>query len=191
VGFFLGESMKKVLLLLVLGLCFGNSAQAYIRLEPYIGYEMLNGTNPAISFKASGINAGARAGWLSEAERWWIVLDYETTFDGSITFGEADSSKYVKSITALVFGMNFIERPFRIWAGYGMDEWTVKDTSATVLKGNAMKLGIGYTKYKPVSINFEYFSESFNDVSDSSGTTGDPETKSTSYMLSVSWPMKF
>ena len=183
--------MKKVLLFLVLGLCFGNSAQAYIRLEPYIGYEMGNGSNPGLSFKTSGINYGARAGWLSNAERYWIVLDYESTFDGSVEMGETASSKFTKTIISAVFGLNFIERPFRVWAGYGMDEWKIKDGSQSVMTGTAMKLGVGYTKYKPVSINFEYFSENFNEMTDASGEKSDPETKGTSYMISVSWPLKY
>ena len=185
--------MKKALLFLVFGLCLGNSAHAFIRLEPYVGYEMGTGSNPTASFTTSGINAGARAGWLSDAERYWIVLDYETTFDGSIDYGDTGGrSKLVKTIISAVFGMNFLERPFRIWAGYGVDEWNIKDSSLTVLKGNAMKVGVGYTRYKPVSINFEYFSETFNKLSDSSGGPEiDPQAKGTSYMLSVSWPLKF
>jgi hypothetical protein len=165
VGFFLGESMKKLLVVLALGLSFASTSQAFIRLEPYVGYEMGNGSNEALTFETKGINAGARLGWLNTNEKLWIVLDYEMTFDGSLDYGDGSGREELKkTIIAAVFGYNFLENPWRVWAGYGMDEWALKDSNGTTFKGNAMKFGIGYTRYKPMSVNFVYFSENITEV---------------------------
>jgi hypothetical protein len=183
--------MKKLLVVLALGLSFASTSQAFIRLEPYVGYEMGNGTDQGTTLETKGINAGARVGWLSTNEKLWAVLDYQTAFDGSIDYGDGTSRvQFKKTIIAGVVGYNFLENPLRVWAGYGVDEWALKDSGSTTFKGKVMKFGLGYTKYKPVSINFEYFSENFDEVSTSTGSI-DADMKGTSYMLSVSWPLKY
>lgn len=183
--------MKKLLAVLTLGLGFASTSQAFIRVEPYVGYEMGNGTDQGSTFETKAINAGARLGWLNSNEKYWVVLDYETTFDGSLDFGDAiERVAFKKTIIAAVIGYNSQNNPLRVWAGYGVDEWALKDSGSTTYKGKAMKLGIGYTRYKPMSINFEYFSESFDEVSTSTGSI-DADLKGTSYMLSVSWPLKY
>lgn len=183
--------MKKLLVVLALGLSFARTSQAFIRLEPFVGYEMGNGTDQGLTFETKGINAGARAGWLSSNEKLWVVLDYQTTFDGSLDYGDGTARlEMKKTIIAGVVGYNLVENPLRLWAGYGVDEWVMKNTSSTTYKGKAMKFGVGYTRYKPVSINLEYISENFDEVSTTTGST-DADMKSTAYMLSVSWPLKY
>ena len=183
--------MKKLLVVLALGLGFGSTSQAFIRLEPYVGYEMGNGSNESLTFETKSINAGARLGWLNTNEKLWVVLDYEMTFAGSLDYGDGTTrEKLNKNIIAAVVGYNFVERPWRVWAGYGLDEWVLKTSVDTKFKGTATKFGIGYTRYKPMSINFEMFNEVFTEVVDDTAP-GDVNIKSTSYMLSVSWPLKF
>lgn len=182
--------MKKFWFVFALVVLGASQSQAFIRLEPYVGYEMGTGSNEVLTFETKGINAGARLGWLNTNEKLWIALDYETSFDLSLDYSDGGREAMTKNIIAAVFGYNFLERPWAVWAGYGMSEWKLKDAASTTFKGTGMKLGIGYRRYKPVSINFEYFSEAFKEVSDASGS-GDADIKSTSYMISVSWPMKF
>ena len=182
--------MLKPFSLLLLSLFLSSAAHAFILVDPYVGYEIGSGSAGSNSFKTSGINAGLRAGWLSNAERYWLAVDYETSFDASLDYEASDRSELKKSIIFAVAGMNFVEKPFRIWAGYGIDEWVAKETSDVTYKGNAFKVGIGYTRNKPVSINFEMFNETFKEVSGAGGGA-DPDIKSTSYMLSVSWPLKY
>lgn len=184
--------MKKFWLVLAVGIVCAIHAQAFIRFEPYVGYEMGKGSNPAISFETKGINAGARVGWLNSNEKFWAGIDYETSFDLSLDYGDGSGREAMtKNNIAAVAGYNFVERPWAVWAGYGINEWKLKDTNSTTFqKGTGMKIGVGYRRYKPVSINFEYFSEEFKEVKDANGS-GEADIKSTSYMLSVSWPMKF
>lgn len=183
--------MKRLFVILALGLGFTSTSQAFIRVEPYVGYEMGNGTSDALKFETKGINAGLRLGWLNSNEKFWAVIDYETTFDASLDYGEGQGrDELKKTIIFGVVGYNFLERPWRVWAGYGMDEWALQDAQKTKFKGTATKFGVGYTRYKPMSINFELFNEAFTEVSDAGGGS-DIDMKSTSYMLSVSWPLKY
>lgn len=174
--------MKKLLLVLAMGLGFASTSHADILIEPYIGYEMGKGTQGTDDFKLTGTDLGLRLGYASPV-MFWAALDYTM---GSGTF-DPDSSASVdgkRTSLAAVVGVDF-PILLRAWLGYGFQN-DLKIDSET-FKGKYTKLGVGFTGLPFVSLNLEVISDEWDDTS----SGGDPEAKNTSYLLSVSLPLEF
>lgn len=185
--------MRKWFLITALFLGFAQHSHAAIAVDPYIGYEMGSGKNNAgnSSFSTKAVNVGARLGWLTDTGLYFFGVDYNTLFDGSVDYGTNSRDAFNKAIIMGTVLYNFQNYPYRVYAGFGVDTWTIKDTSNTKLSGTAYKVGLGYTRWKPVTVNFEYIVESFKKYSNDTTSDADADASNNVMMLNVSWPIKF
>lgn len=174
--------MKKLLLVLALGLGFTSTSHADLMVEPYLGYEMGTGSQGSNDFKVTGTDLGLRLGY-DTGVMFWAALDYTM---GSLTLdpdsGTSDDGK--RTSLAAVVGLD-LPVLFRVWAGYGFSNEMKFDAAAW--KGKYTKFGVGFTALPFVSLNLEVI----NDTWDDSDSGGDPDSKNTSYLLSVSLPLNF
>lgn len=174
--------MKKLLLVLALGLGFTSTSHADLMVEPYLGYEMGTGSQGSNDFKVTGTDLGLRLGY-DTGVMFWAALDYTM---GSLTLdpdtGASDDGK--RTSLAAVVGLD-LPVLFRVWAGYGFSNEMKFDTGTW--KGKYTKFGVGFTALPFVSLNLEVI----NDTWDDSGSGADPDSKNTSYLLSVSLPLNF
>ena len=174
--------MKKLLLVLALGLGFTSTSHADLMVEPYIGYEMGTGSQGTEDFKLSGTDLGLRLGYHSGL-MFWGALDY-TMGSGTIDPDNNPSQDAKRSTLGAVIGVD-LPILLRAWIGYGFTNELKLD--ADTLKGKATKIGVGFTALPFVSLNLEVISDEWDD---SSGG-GDPDAKNTSYLVSVSLPLNF
>lgn len=174
--------MKKLLLVLAMGLGFASTSHADILIEPYIGYEMGKGTAGTTDFKLSGTDLGLRVGYASPV-MFWAALDY-TMGSGTFDPDGGSSGDGKRSSLGAVVGLDF-PILLRAWLGYGFTNDLKLDSDT--LKGKYTKLGVGFTGLPFVSLNLEVISDTWDD---SSGG-GDPDAKNTSYLISVSLPLEF
>jgi hypothetical protein len=174
--------MKKLLLVLALGLGFTSTSHADLMVEPYIGYEMGSGSEGSQDFKMTGTNLGLRLGYHSGL-MFWVAADYMMG-SGTIDPDNSGSFDAKRSVLGATVGVD-LPILLRAWLGYAFtnDSKTDSDT----LKGTATKLGVGFTALPFVSLNLEIISDKWDD----SSSGADPDAKNTSYMLSVSLPLNF
>ncbi|MFS4457825.1 hypothetical protein [Bdellovibrio sp. HCB2-146] len=177
--------MKKLLLILAIGLGFTSTSHADILVEPYLGYEMGSGETSGVDFKSDGVNMGLRLGWKSPLML-WIAGEYNLGVSGNFKpdVGSDESTK--RNVLGAVVGIDF-PILLRGWIGYGFSNEIKGDNST--LKGTNTKIGVGFTGLPFVSLNFEYIKDDFKDVETSGGTT-DFDGNHSSYMLSVSLPLE-
>lgn len=185
--------MKKWFLIAALFVGYSSHSQAAIMIDPYIGYEMGSGKDNSVSssFSTKAVNVGARLGWLTDSGTTFVGVDYNTLFDGSVDYEGDSRDAFNKAIIMATALYNFQNNPYRIYAGVGVDTWTIKNSNHSKLSGMAYKVGLGYTRYKPVTINFEYIVESFKKASDDAHSDVDADISNNAMMLNVSWPIKF
>jgi hypothetical protein len=174
--------MKKLLLVLALGLGFTSTSHAALMVEPYIGYEMGSGSIGSTDFKVTGTDLGLRLGYHTGL-MFWGALDY-TMGTGTLDPDTGPNQDAKRSSLGAVIGVD-LPILFRVWAGYGFTD-DVKMDSDT-MKGKYTKLGVGFTALPFVSLNLEVISDKWDD----SANGGDPDAKNTSYLLSVSLPLNF
>ena len=183
--------MKKLLLILAIGLGFTSTSHADLLVEPYLGYEMGSGSDTNGDFKTDAVNMGARLGWVSPLML-WVALDYNLGVSGNYkpdyAGGTNESSK--RSTLGAVVGLDF---PILVrgWIGYGFtNEIQLDDANSTKIKGTNTKIGVGFTGLPFISLNLEYIKDDFKDVETDAGDS-DFDGDHSSYMLSVSLPLEF
>ncbi|MNL14220.1 hypothetical protein D3C87_1351510 [compost metagenome] len=174
--------MKKLLLVLALGLGFTSTSHADLMVEPYIGYEMGSGSLGSDDFKVTSTDLGLRLGYHSGL-MFWGALDY-TMGSGTIDPDTGDDQDGKRSTLAAVIGVD-LPILLRAWVGYGFTNEMKLDSDT--LKGKATKIGVGFTALPFVSLNLEVISDEWDETS----SGGDPDAKNTSYLVSVSLPLNF
>jgi hypothetical protein len=175
--------MKKLLLVLALGLGFTSTSHADLMVEPYIGYEMGSGSIGSTDFKMTGTDLGLRLGYHSPV-MFWVAADYMMGTGTVDPDGAGSNFDAKRSVLSAVVGVD-LPILLRAWIGYGFTNDSKTDTDT--LKGTSTKLGVGFTALPFVSLNLEVISDKWDDSS--AGT--DPDAKNTSYLLSVSLPLNF
>lgn len=175
--------MKKLLLVLALGLGFTSTSHADFMVEPYIGYEMGTGSIGSEDFKLTGTDLGLRLGYHSPV-MFWVAADY-TMGSGTLDPDNSSSSDVKRSVLSAVVGVD-LPILLRAWIGYGFTNDLKGDDDT--FKGTSTKLGVGFTGLPFVSLNLEIISDKWDDTSNSGV---DPDAKNTSYLLSVSLPLNF
>ena len=174
--------MKKLLLVLALGLGFTSTSHADLLVEPYIGYEVGSGSTGSNDFKQTGTDLGLRLGYASPV-MFWAALDY-TMGSGTWDPDTGSNSDLKRTTLAGVLGVD-LPILFRAWVGYGFTNEFKLDSNTW--KGKSTKFGVGFTGLPFVSVNLEIINDTFDDSSSGS----DPDAKNTSYLLSVSLPLEF
>lgn len=176
--------MKKLLLVLALGLGFTSTSHADLLIEPYLGFETGKGDNGGNDFKTDFVNMGARLGWKSPLML-WLALDYNLGVSGNYDpdGGTKDTAK--RSTLGAVVGLDF-PILLRGWIGYGFsNEITIDDAASTKIKGTNTKIGVSFTGLPFICLNLEYINDDFKDFGNA-----DFDGKHSSYMLSVSLPLE-
>jgi hypothetical protein len=195
--------MKKILCLLSLlaGIGFALPSHAGLLLEPSIGYEMSvqAGQDPATNIdnggKTSGLGFGLRAGYKLPMLI-WLAADYSMMSGGKFSSEVTNmDGKVDRSNLYLDVGVDF---PIlvRAWVGYGIGNTAkVSPDSGGELKfkgGSQIKVGAGFTGFPFVSLNLEYFSNTFDKVDMGAGEVATDtvfkDFKDTGLLLSVSLP---
>ncbi len=159
---------------ILLSLFVSFSAHAGFMAEPWLGYE--SGTikctsvaNIGCSSKTTGMNYGARLGWLFPAGL-WLAADYAGG-SGKIKY-DAGGAEDDGSRTRLgaAFGYDMM-MGFRMFGGYGFSN-TLKSKSSsgeTKFKGTEYYVGVGYRTPVRITINLEYHVDSLPKYDVSSG----------------------
>lgn len=174
--------MKKIMVLFAIVMSFSSVSHAALLIEPYLGYEIGKIKND--DAKLNGTQLGARFGYHSPV-MFWAALDYTMGMSAKWEMDSGASSDAKRSTLYGVVGLDF-PILLRGWVGVSlMDEMKLDNDK---LKGNATKVGFGFTGLPFVSLNFEYLTEKFTDAN---GATIDPTTENSAYMLSVSMPLEF
>lgn len=175
--------MRKLLLGLAALTFLTTTASAGILFEPFVGYN-LNGSveNPTDNednYDLGGLGYGARLGYNFVGLM--VGGAYEANSlsgDGAIASTANQEATYASSNMGAFIGYQFPVM-FRVWATYYLSstlDWEDVSTGALTvnvnaeLKGSGYGLGIGYTLLPMVSLNLEYKTFSYDEVTQS-GTT--------------------
>ncbi|MGZ3772772.1 MAG: outer membrane beta-barrel protein [Pseudobdellovibrionaceae bacterium] len=175
--------MKKFLAVFAVMMGFASASHANILIEPYLGYEM-GKTKDYSAGTATGSQMGLRLGYALPIF-FWAALDATT---GTVSL-KPDSGSAQDAKRTTVSGVVGFDFPIlvRAWAGYSLMDELNASTSGKY-KGSATKLGVAFTGLPFISLNFEYVTESFNELA---GTALSTNLKNDSYIVSVSLPFKF
>jgi hypothetical protein len=157
----------KTLLTILASVLISTSAHAGFLAEPWVGYESgatqcTNATSGAdCGAKTTGFDYGARLGWMFGGG-FWLAAEY---MGGSGTIKYDDGSSDDKSETTILgatLGFDMASG-LRFFAGYGFsDSYKVKSSSSDLtFKGTSAKVGLGYKFKNNVSVNLEYYMETF------------------------------
>lgn len=179
--------MKKVLLAFALVMGFTSASQAGWMVEPYLGWER-GDLSKDTDGTLSGTAIGARVAYTLPVLV-WLGLDGMYTLTGEYDPDGGSKEDAKRTSLYAVVGVDF---PILVrgWLGYGLlNEWKLDSSPSAKLKGDSMKIGVGFTGLPFVSVNFEYIKDSF-DKYEMNGTT-DVDVENTAYMISVSLPWEF
>lgn len=182
-------------LLLVAGMILASFAitqfaNAGVMLEPYVGYASGKiGDESTGKSNGKGVYYGARAAYNmmgffvgGEYQGGKLKVDSTPKTDNSITDMGAVVG-YEFPILLRVYGTYFFA-----------SEDKATFSPAITFKGNAMKLGIGYTAFPLVAFNVEYYQSTYNKASNgtqSATLTGEDLVKGSFVMFNVSMPFVF
>ena len=160
------------------------SSNASVLVEPYLGFDTGHWTAGSASSSMSGATYGARLGYQELG--FMAGLDYMT---GHWTDNATPSDTWNPSDFSLFVGFNFPVM-LRVYAEYGFSSRLSGSNSngSNNIKGNDLKLGVGFTMFPLVSINVEYLAGTY--TKDSSGTLTD-NLSDKMIGLNVSLPLTF
>jgi hypothetical protein len=145
-------------------------ANALIWFEPMVSYEA-SGTT-AIEYTAAGqaskgvskengthtggVNYGGRLGYLFDSNKFWFAGEYMASADGQIKY-DTHEDKYTRESMGADIGMWFDR--WNLWVGYNFQDTLnvtrINVTEKDVIKGTAIRLGIGYMIFRHVVLNVE------------------------------------
>lgn len=182
-------------LVLVIGLVlvssgFTQTATAGVMLEPYVGY-----ASGKMGDKSTGQDDGKGMYYGARAAYNMMGLFIGGEYQGAKISLEGNPKKD-SSVTDLgaVVGYEF-PILLRFYGTYFFSsEAKVTFSPEITFKGNAMKLGVGYTAFPLVAFNVEYYQSTYNKASNGSQSitlTGEDIVKSSLVMLNVSFPFTF
>ena len=189
-------SPRKILatLVVLLSLAIPTYANAGLLIEPYFGYILSgDGEIDGSSDSYSGTNIGARLGYtflglMGGLE--YSLGSHELDTSGGLSMDTTDMSLFVGYELPILL---------RAWLSYSISsDGTLEysgSSSDTELSGGGYTLGIGYTGFPFISLNFEMFNRVYDDCS----FTGVSNCKETilnnkdftvdGYALSISVPL--
>lgn len=176
-------SINQILLAAFAMVAFNQSVQAGILLEPYLGYVSgkIKATTDA-NYK--GTELGARVGYS--------LLDFAVGAEYAMTNFTDDSSPSVdiKGADLGIFASFKFPILVRAYATYFPSPEAKNSSggiSTTSKSGNITKLGVGFTGFPFINVNFEYITGSFSKA-EAGGVEVPFDLKTTAYAISVSAP---
>lgn len=167
-----------------------SQANAGVLLEPYLGYGMGSSKQGSSKNDDSGLEYGARVAY--ETLGFFVGGEY---MGGSIKSKDktaGTSNTLTPTNLGATVGYKFPVL-IRVYGTYFFSaDAKVDSTPASTVKGNAMKIGVGYTGFPIISINLEYYAATYTKA-EIGGVSGDLTNKITGNMiaLSVSAPFTF
>lgn len=179
--------MKKLLVTMVLALCFSGIAKADLLFEPYIGTEAGKFSNADATL--TGTAVGARIAYKLPLFVWAgldLSLGSSGKYKGVLTDADMKHTSY--------YGVVGVNLPIllRGWVGYGVsDQFVIDSPINSTMKSNATKIGIGLTPLPLVCLNVEYIKGTVSEISGGTLAKSSPSTTSESYMFSVSLPLYY
>ena len=182
--------MKKILVALFL--LFSVNANAWLWVEPYLGYDI--GTKTTISpgtdeLEYNGFIYGARLGWA------WKILYLGVDLSGmtgSSTLSQTSGS-IEEDVTKGTYGafaginIDLVAIGFRGWVSYFFSN-KLSFEKGGEMKGNGFGIGAGITLLKFLGINFEYRGNSFDELTSNQGNAT-IEYKPSEFVISLSVPL--
>lgn len=170
--------MKKTILLLTAFLGFSATAQAYILIEPFVGYQMGTATTKTTSgaeteLTSSSPAAGLRLGYVFPF-RAFITVDGHYAFSGKVKPKDTATSTQEYNATEtsgyVTLGYETLFR-VRMWGSVGIsDSLQLKDPDSilandrTYSGGVPFKAGLGYHLTQTIAINLEYLMHDYKKV---------------------------
>jgi hypothetical protein len=184
--------MKKILVALFLLLSF--NANAWLLVEPYIGYDIgtkseITPSNPPAELEYNGFIYGGRLGFV------WKILMLGVDMSGMSGTATTTSTgiEIDKDVTKSSFGafagvnVDLTAIGLRAWVSYFFsNKLSFEDN--TELKGNGWGIGLGITLIKFLGINFEYRGNSFDELTSDLGNAT-VEYKPSEFVISLSVPL--
>jgi len=179
--------MKKILLVLLLLVSF--NANAWLWVEPYIGYDIGSKTeiaNSSSELEYSGFTYGARLGWA------WKILLLGVDLSGmsGTSTDEAGLEDDVSKSTFGAFaGVNFdlTVIGLRAWISYFFSN-KLTFSNDNEMSGGGFGIGVGITLLKFLGINFEYRGMDYDEFV-IAGNTNNFEYKPSEFVVSLSVPL--
>jgi hypothetical protein len=166
---------------------------AALLIEPYLGYKVItDGEEGTKEYDTKGIALGGRIGYQQLGLMGGIdfntsSFDLKTTTTTATTENDASSSDF-----GIFVGYN---APIlvRVWISYYLSSsLDFKNSTESEYKGNGYALGVGYTGFPFISLNFEYKQKSYDELETSTATSNlNPEADFNEILLSVSLPLSF
>ena len=163
---------------------FAKPAAAGVHLEPYVGYGMGSWEMPGQSEDFTGMAYGGRLGYTMLG------------FGGGVEYmggsfkdkADVDPSTFKPKALGVWVGYTFPVM-IRAYGTYFFDgKTTVSDSSGdSELTGSGMKLGVGFTALPFLSVNLEYFTNTWDEI-DGTALPGF-EVTAKGYMLTLSIPL--
>ena len=176
--------MQKLLVICAVVFGLAGVSHAGVLIEPYVGYESGTLTSKTGGDgKVTGSQYGLRLAYKLPV-MFWLGVDGTM---GKITVKPDNGGASVdwdRTMFSAVAGVNF-PILLRGWVSYGFSNEVKTDNSK--MKGNSMKVGLGYSPIPFVSLNVEYLSETFTDV-ETGGVTASTDSKNSGYIVSLSVP---
>lgn len=175
--------MKKLLAVVALTLGFVSVSQASVMVEPYLGYEF-GKVKDSVEGDVKATNLGLRLAYKTPVMLW---VGVDATYGLTGTLDTSPSADFNRKTS--MYGVLGIDLPIllRAWLGYSFVN-EVDTGSPGKLKGDSMKLGLGFTGLPFVSLNLEYLKDEYKDLGSASLS---PKAKGETYMFSVSLPLHF
>lgn len=185
--------MKYILQSMALILMTTQMASAALLIEPYIGHKIItDGEQGSTEYETNGLAFGGRLGYQQLGLMGGIdfntsSFDLKTTTSTATTESDASSNDL-----GLFVGYN---APIlvRAWATYFLSSTLdFKDSANTEYKGSGYALGLGYTGFPFLSVNFEYRQKTFEEADSDSGSSSlGTDADINEILLSVSLPLTF
>ncbi len=171
----------KYILAMMIGF-FSLNASAALYLDPYLSYALSGGYERGTTDEdASGIFLGLRGGYS--------MLGLAFGLEYMMSDGEIDTNPTADTSHASMGVFVAYELPIllRFYGTYFFaDAMDAETTSTTEFEGTGLKLGVGYTGLPFVSINFEYYTATYDENQNGSIN---PDADYNTMMLGVSMPL--
>jgi hypothetical protein len=185
--------MKTLLKLITLMIFSTQMSYAAVLIEPYLGYKAItDGEEGTTEYDTNGVTLGGRLGYQQLGLMGGIdfntsSFDLKKTTNTATTEQDASSSDF-----GLFVGYN---APIlvRVWISYYLNSnLDFKNSTESEYKGSGYALGVGYTGFPFLSLNFEYKQKSYDELETSTATSNlSPEADFSEVLLSVSLPLSF
>lgn len=184
--------MKKIIAILFL--LFSLNANAWLWLEPYIGYDI--GTSSSVTAAAvptdaeyNGVIYGGRLGFAWK----FLMLGVDMSgLSGNAKYGSIEDIDVGKSSFGIYGGVNFdlVAIGLRAWVSYFFtNKLDSKDNVGfDEMKGNGFGIGAGLTLIRFIGINFEYRMSNYDEIIVAGSNIGG-EYKPSEFVISLSVPL--